>query len=138
LGAIHTDPWVDLLQKQLNFQFVCESHVNHCSIINSHPLKGEKTVYDNESQQLSHQTYGVVAFISNLNRTGKILLIEGLNMAATQAAADTLMDGVRMRPIIQQATQPDGSVGPFELLVETTSVDAAALPSRIVAARFEH
>ena len=138
LGAIHTDPWVDLLQKQLNFQFVCESHVNHCSIVNSHPTNEEKAVYDNESQQLSHRTFGVVAFIPNLNRTGKILLIEGLNMAATQAAADTLMDEARMRPIVQQATLPDGSVGPFELLIETTSVDAAALPSRIVAARFEH
>ena len=70
LGAIHTDPWVDLLQKQLNFQFVCESHVNHCSIINSHPTNEEKAVYDNESQQLSHRTFGVVAFIPNLNRTG--------------------------------------------------------------------
>lgn len=138
LGAIHTDPWVDLLQKQLNFQFVCESHVNHCSIVNSHPTNGEIAVYQNESQQLSHQTYGVVAFIPNLNRTGRILLIEGLNMAATQAAADTLMDETRMRPIIQQATLQNGSVGSFELLIETTSVDAAPLPSRIVAARFEH
>jgi hypothetical protein len=138
LGAIHSDPWVDLFQKQLNFQFVCESHVNHCSIVNSHPTNTEKAIYDNESQQMSHRTFGVVAFIPNLNRTGKILLVEGLNMAATQAAADTLMDETRMRPIVQKATLQDGSVGPFELLIETTSVDAAALPSHIVAERFEH
>lgn len=138
LGAIHTDPWVDLLQKQLNFQFVCQSLVNHCSIINSHPAPAEKVAYENESQQLSHKTFGVVAFIPNLNRTGKILLIEGLNMAATQAAADTVMDEARMRPIIQRATLPDGTIGPFELLIETTSVDAAALPSRIVASRYQH
>lgn len=138
LGAIHTDPWIFLLQKQLNFQFVCESNVNHCSIFNSHPAKGERQVYENESQQLSHQTFGVVAFIPNLNRTGRILLIEGLNMAATQAAADMLLDEASMRPIIQQATLSNGTVGPFEILIETTSLDATPLPSRIIATRFSH
>lgn len=138
LGAIHTDPWVDLLQKRLNFQFVCESHVNHCSIVNLRPSSNEQAIYENESQSPSHNTFGVVAFIPNLNHTGRILLVEGLNMAATQAAADTLLDDERMRPIIQRATLKDGSLAPFELLIETTSVDAAALPSRIVAMRFEH
>ncbi|WP_263359843.1 hypothetical protein [Acidicapsa ligni] len=138
LGAIHTDPWVDMLQKQLNFQFVCESHVNHCSVVNVHPESGEKTVFENDSQQRSHQTYGVVALIPNLNRTGRILLIEGLNMAATQAAADALLDEATMRPIIQQATRKNGTVSPFELLIETTSVDAAPLPPRIIASRFDH
>jgi hypothetical protein len=138
LGAIHTDPWVDLLQKQLNFQFVCESHINHCSIVNSHPANDENPVYENESQKPSHTTYGVVAFIPNLSQSGKILLIEGLNMAATQAAADTLLDEAKMRPILQRATLPNRTVIPFELLIETTSVDAGALPSRIIAARFGH
>lgn len=138
LGAIHTDPWVNLLQQQLNFRFVCESHINHCSILNSHPAQGEKTTYENEAEQSSHQTFGVVAFIPNMNRNGRILLIEGLNMASTQASADVLLDDALIRPILQRATLPDGSIGSFELLIQTTTLGAVPLPSQIVASRFEH
>lgn len=137
LGAIHSDPWVELLQKQLNFQFVCELHVNHCSIVNTNPAGDERKIYENESQKPSHTTYGVLAFTPNLNHTGVILLIEGLNVAATQAAADTVLDEATMDPILKQAIQPNGKLRPFELLIQTTSVDAAPLPPQVIAMRFE-
>lgn len=137
LGAIHTDPWVNLLQEQLNFRFVCESHINHCSILNSHPSSGEKAKYENDAEQSSHQTFGVVAFMPNMNRTGRILLVEGLNMASTQASADVLLNDELMRPILQKATLPSGAIGSFELLIQTTTLDATPLPPQIIASRFE-
>lgn len=138
LGAIHTDPWVSLLQQQLNFRFVCESHINHCSILNSHPAQGEKAKYENEAEESSHQTFGVVAFMPNMNRTGHILLVEGLNMASTQAGADVLLNDELMRPVIQKAMLANGSIGSFELLVQTTTLDATPLPPQIIASRYEH
>ena len=45
LGAIHTNPWVSLLQRTLNFQFVCGRRVNDCYILNSHPSQGELAMY---------------------------------------------------------------------------------------------
>jgi hypothetical protein len=136
LGAIHTDPWINLLQQQLNFQFNCESQVNNCSIVNMHPAPGEKKNYSSDPQNPLQQTYALIAFLPNLSKTGHILLISGLNMAGTQAAADVLLDEASMKPIIERVTQPDGSLKPFELLVVTGSLDAEALPSRIIASRY--
>ncbi len=136
LGAIHTDPWVSLLQQHLNFQFVCEKHVNECRIVNLHPAPGEQQTYASPATDPSQQTFAVIAFIPNLSRSGHLLLIGGLNMAGTQAAADMLLDSESIQPILQRARRPDGSLQPFELLVETSSLGAEALPSRIIAARF--
>lgn len=136
LGAIHADPWVNLLQEGLNFQFVCETHVNQCQIVNRHPAAGEQTSYSNLGNNPSQETFAVIAFLPNLSRTGRLLLIGGLNMAGTEAAADMLLDSVSIQPILQKAKLPDGSLEPFELLVETSSLGAEALPSRIIAARY--
>jgi hypothetical protein len=136
LGAIHTDPWVTLLQRGLNFQFVCEKHVNACHIVNLHPAQGERQTYASPATDPSQQTFAVIAFLPNLSRTGHLLLIGGLNMAGTQAAADMLLDAKNIQPILQRARLPDGSLEPFELLVETSSLGAEALPSRIIAARY--
>jgi hypothetical protein len=136
LGAIHTNPWVTLLQQQLNFQFVCKKQVNECSIVNVHPVAGERQIYAGSANNPSQQTFAVIAFLPNLSKTGHLLLIGGLNMAGTQAAADMLLDSDSIQPILRKATQPDGSLKPFELLVETSSLDAEALPSRIIAARY--
>ncbi len=136
LGAIHTDPWVTLLQQHLNFQFVCEKQVNECRIVNLHPAPGEQQTYASPAKDPSQQTFAVIAFIPNLSRSGHLLLIGGLNMAGTQAAADMLLDSESMHPILQRARLPGGSLQPFELLVETSSLDAEGLPSRVIAARY--
>ena len=67
--------------------------------------------------------------------TEGVLIIQGLNMAATQAAADALFDAGIIQPVLQKAKLPHGALRPFELLIETTSVGAAAPGVRIVATR---
>jgi hypothetical protein len=140
LGAIHADPWVSLLQQGLNFQFVCETQVNQCQIVNRHPAAGELPSYANPGNSPSQETFAVISFLPNLSRTGHLLLIGGLNMAGTEAAADMLLDSSSARagiqPFLEKAKLPDGSLQPFELLVETSSLGAQALPSRIIAARY--
>lgn len=136
LGAIHTDPWVALLQQPLNFQFVCQKEVNECYIVNLHPAAGERQTYASPANNPSQQTFAVIAFLPNLSGTGHLLLVGGLNMAGTQAAADLLLNSRTVPLAIKRATRPDGSLQPFELLVETRSLGAEALPSRIIAARY--
>jgi hypothetical protein len=136
LGAIHTDPWVTLLQQPLNFQFICEKQVNDCYIVNRRPGPGERPIYASPAKNPSQETFAVIAFMPNLSATGHLLLIGGLNMAGTQAAADMLLDSESMQPILQKARLPNGSLKNFELLVETSSLGAEALPSRIIAARY--
>lgn len=137
LGAIHTDPWVNLLQRGLNFQFECGKRVNDCFIRNSHPERGELSIYHSDPSSPSHETYALVALLPNLGGNGWILLIEGLNMAGTEAAANILLNDAIMQPLLtRQAAGRNGSLRPFELLIKTGSLGAEALPAQVVASRF--
>jgi hypothetical protein len=78
----------------------------------------------------------MLALLPNLDHTGWILLIEGLNMAGTEAAANMLLDPVAMGPLVRQSMSSKGLVKPFELLIRTRSLGAQALPAQIVARRF--
>jgi hypothetical protein len=136
LGAIHTDPWIDLLQTSLNFQFACARRVDDCYILNLHPAGRESSVYRSDVGSPYPETYSVIAMLPNLNHTGWILLIEGLNMAGTEAAANLLFDDATTGPVIRKAFSQSGAPRGFELLIKTGSLEAQALPARIVAERF--
>jgi hypothetical protein len=136
IGSVHSNPWCELFQKQLNFSLEYHPEVDDSSVINRHPLPGEESVYRNAWNDDSHRTYTVLAFIPSLDGIGHVVLLEGLNMAGTQAAADFLLDQHAMLPILQKAQRPDGTIQPFELLIETSSIGANATEARIVAERY--
>jgi hypothetical protein len=135
LGLAHTDPWANLLQTSMNFRFACGTHVDDCYIRNSQPGPGELAVYRADFEPPSYRTYAVVALRHNFSRTGWILLIGGLHMAGTEAAVNTLLDDATIGPIVSHARSRDGSLHPFEILIEAGSLAAEALPAKIVASR---
>ena len=137
LGSKHTNPWVSLYDGRLNFRLEYTPVVDDSYVLNTHPGAGEQQVYRNGADSLPHSTYGVIAYLPSAGGSGNVLIVEGLNMAATQAAADTLFSSGAIRSTLAKATLPNGSLKPFELLVETTSIGAAAPDSRIVSTRID-
>ncbi len=135
LGSAHTNPWVSLFDRKLNFRLEYTPEVNQSFVLNQHPVGSEQKTYANGTDATSNRTYGVIDYVPSLDGLGHVLIIQGLNMAATQAAADTLFNARVMRPILQQATS-NGQLQPFELLVETNSIGATAPEVQIIATRF--
>jgi hypothetical protein len=136
LGSKHTNPWVSLFENRLNFKLEYASDVDDSYVINNRPVGGEQKIYRNSADSMSNNhTYGAIAYLPDLNGTGHVLIIQGLNMAATQAAAFILFDPSVMQQVLQQAALPGGTVRPFELLVETTSIGAAAPGARLIGTR---
>ena len=135
LGSSFSNPWVELFEKSLNFQFSYQPHPNASLIVNRHPQAGELPVYENDAIGPSHRTFAVIAFIPNLNNTGWVLLAEGLTMAGTQAAVDTLFSRDVMRPLLAQFTNADDSLNPFEILIETRSFGSESPQASVVATR---
>jgi hypothetical protein len=135
LGSTYSDPWVELFQKSLNFEFDYEPHPNASFIVNKHPAAGEASVYTNDATAPSHRTYAVVALVPNLNDTGWILLVEGLTMAGTQAATDILFNREEMETVINKAAAGNGKLKPFELLIETRSFGSSSPQAKIIASR---
>jgi hypothetical protein len=136
LGSSHTNPWVSLFNDRLNFELEYTATVDQSFILNKHPIGKESLKYSNGTDDTANQTYGVIDYLPGLDGGGHTLIIQGLNMAATQAAADTLFNAEVMQPILQKASLPNGELRSFELLVETKSIEANAPEAQIVAARF--
>jgi hypothetical protein len=135
LGSSFSNPWAELFEKTLNFEFEYQPHPNASHIVNRHPQAGELPVYENDATGPSHRTYAVIALVPNLNTTGWVLLAEGLTMAGTQAAVDTLFNRGMMRPLLDQFRNADGSTSPFEILIETRSFGSDSPQASVVATR---
>lgn len=135
LGSVHTNPWVALFEPKLNFELAYTPEVDRSFIINHHPLTGEREIYRNGAESEHEHTYGTVTYLPVAGDTGRVLIVQGLNMAATQASADVLFSAAAMGQVLHAATKPDGKLRSFELLVETTSIGASAPEARIIATR---
>jgi hypothetical protein len=134
LGSIDSNPWVELFQKDLNFQFDPQPAENKVIIRNIHPMPGEKPFYETNQTDPAHTTFGVIAVTPNLDGTGHVLLIEGINMAGTQAAADYLF-GDASTELLNQIFDSKGTIRPFEVLLETSNIGANATRPRIISQR---
>ena len=134
LGSSDANPWVELFQKDLNFQFEYQPKTATVIIRNLHPIAGEKSIYETDRTDPAHSTFGVIAVTSNLDRSGRVLLVEGINMAGTKAAADYLFSDASAS-LLTRVFDPKGNMQPFEVLVETSNIGANAPRPRIVSQR---
>lgn len=136
IGSIEANPWVELFQQPLNFQFHHGADFGGSGIIaNRHPLSGERATYASEPNDPLLRTYGLIAYLPNLSGRGHVILIEGVNMAGTQAAGEFLLDEDAMRPVLEKAKEASGEIRPFEVLVETDNIAANASRPHVLSER---
>ncbi|SFR98410.1 hypothetical protein SAMN05421771_0253 [Granulicella pectinivorans] len=136
LGSVHTNPWAELFQNRQNFVLEYETATDDSYVTNRHPLPPEARTYRNAWAEESRRTYAVLAFEPGMDGQGHVILIAGLTMAGTQAAADLLLNKNRLEPILRKALKPDHTIAPFEVLLETNSLGGDAPESHIVAERY--
>jgi hypothetical protein len=134
LGSLDSNPWVELFQKDLNFRFEPQPNGGDVIIHNLHPMAGEKTYYKTDQTDPARSTFGVIAATPNLDGTGHVLLIEGINMAGTEAAADYLFSDASA-PLLSRIFDSKGNMLPFEVLLETSNIGANSPRPQIVSQR---
>jgi hypothetical protein len=135
LGSSYGDPWVTLFEPGMNFQINYHAYNDtyESEIVNRSPRQGEEHVYVNNSTSAPYTTYAIVALVPNLDRSGWVLLIEGLTMAGTEAAADFVLHG-DIAPFMREVTR-NGAVRPFEVVLKTTNLDSESSPPSILLKR---
>jgi hypothetical protein len=77
--------------------------------------------------------YAVIAFLPNLDHSGNVLILEGVNMAGTEAAFNLTLDDPRFLPVLSRLQRPDGSLAHFEMLLQADTVTDSAKPAQIIA-----
>lgn len=135
IGSVSSNPWAAIAEGGANFRIVDRQGTESATIVNANPRPGEAATYESHWNEPQHETFALVDFLPNLNGNGHLLLLQGLDVAGTQAAAETLFHSNAMTPILQQATRPDGSLRYFEILLRSTSIDSNSAGPQIIASR---
>jgi hypothetical protein len=135
LGSAYTNPWAELFEKNLTFELVEDAGAHSWKVVNRHPAPGEAAFYQGERDGASHNTYARIAWVPNLDHTGHILMLQGLDMAGTQAAAQSLLHSTVLMNVWRQANACNTSDASFEVLLGTTSISSNAGTSHVLATR---
>lgn len=135
LGAQGSDPWTTLAESNSNFRIVSNPNMLSDTLINTRPRPGEAASYVSHWNDPAHETFSVIEYLPNLSGSGHILLMQGLDVAGTQAAAETLLHPRVVTPILRRATRADGSLRSFEILLRSTSIESNATNTQVIGSR---
>jgi hypothetical protein len=135
IGSECSNPWAVVAESTANFQIHCNAGMKGATILNLRPQPGEAASYTSHWNEPTHETYAVISYVPNLSGYGRLLLLGGLDAAATQAAGEALLRPETIAPILQRARRPDGSLAAFEILLRSTSIQANAIDTHIIASR---
>jgi hypothetical protein len=80
LGSQRANPWVELIEGQMNFRFGYDAALRQSYFENRQPRTGEPASYRNDDVT----SYCRIAFLPNLDKTGNILTIAGTEMEGTE------------------------------------------------------
>ncbi|MGO9437151.1 MAG: hypothetical protein ACLPH3_02885 [Terracidiphilus sp.] len=135
IGSVGSNPWASIGDSGANFRIVYRQGMQGATIINTHPQSGEASSYLSQWNEPAHETFALIAFLPNLGGTGHLLLLQGLDVAGTQAAAETILRPAAIDPILKRATRPDGSLRFFEILLRSTSIESNSAGTQVIASR---
>jgi hypothetical protein len=135
IGSVGSNPWAAIAEQNANFRIVDRPGMEGAFIENAKPRPGEAATYASHWNEPAHETFAVVAFLPNLSGNGHLLVLEGLDVAGTQAAAEILLHPSAIDPILKTATRPDGSLRNFEVLLRSTSIESNATGTQVIASR---
>ncbi len=135
IGSVGSNPWAAIAESSANFRIVDGQGMQGATIINARPQPGEASSYASHWNEPAHETFALIAFLPNLGGNGHLLLLQGLDVAGTQAAAETLFRQSAIAPVLRRATRPDGSLRYFEVLLRSNSIDSNATGTQVIASR---
>jgi len=135
IGSLGSNPWAAMVESSANFRIVYQPGMSGAEIVNQKPQPGEAAVYNSHWNEPSHETFALIDFLPNLSGSGHLLVLEGLDVAGTQAAAEMLLHPSAIDSILKRATLPDGSLRHFEVLLRSTSIESNATGTQVIASR---
>jgi hypothetical protein len=135
IGSVGSNPWAALAEANANFHIVDRPGMEGATIENRKPVAGEASTYASHWNEPAHETFALITFFPNLSGNGHLLVLEGLDVAGTQAAAEMLLHPSAIDAILKSATRPDGSLRNFEVLLRSTSIESSATGTQVIASR---
>jgi hypothetical protein len=128
VGARKSNPWEEIFESRTNF--ITKFNDNgSITVINRSPAAGEQQIYT----QTDTAEYCVVAYLPNPDSSGIVLLINGTDAEATEAAGDFLLAEDQLSNF--KKTLHTNNFPYFEVLLKVSSVRGTPLTATIDAYR---
>jgi hypothetical protein len=124
IGGSLSNPWDDLFESRMNFVTIFDND-GSIAVANRAPAAGERPIY----KQTQSDEYCVVAYLPNPDHNGVVLLIEGTNAEATEAAGDFLLSEYQLSHFAKMLHVHE--IPYFEVLLKVSSVPGTPLTSSI-------
>jgi len=125
IGARKTNPWDELFDNRMNFITEFDSP----RVVNRHPAAGEQAVYP----EAGSVDYCVIAYLPNPDGNGVVLLIDGTNSEATEAAGDFLLSEDQLSNFQKMLHVSEWPY--FQVLLKVSSVRGTPLTTTVEAYR---
>ena len=135
VGSVGSNPWTSIAERNANFRIVYREGMEGATIVNSKPQPGEEATYVSHWNDPVHETFALISCLPNLEGGGRVLVLQGLDVAGTQAASEALFHPEAIAPILRSATRPDGSLRYFEILLRSTSIESGAAGTQVIGSR---
>jgi hypothetical protein len=128
IGGLLSNPWDQLYEDRTNFTATFDSD-GRISVKNAVPAAGEQSIYT----QSGSVAYCAIAYLPKPDHNGVVLLIEGTNAEASEAAGDFLLSEDALsgfKKMLHRQKLPY-----FEVLLKVSSVRSTPLTATIEAYR---
>ncbi len=138
LGSRRGIPWIRLFEPQLNFSLVEDRGNRTYYFSNRRRVAGEPEAWrPAANQDNTIDTYSNIALLPNLGNNGQVLILAGIDMAASEAAAEFVAGPELQKALVAILPRTAGKpqLRYFELLLRTRVVAGAARSSQVVASR---
>jgi hypothetical protein len=135
IGSVGSNPWAAIAETNADFRIIYREGMQGATIVNARPQPGEASEYVSHWNEPAHETFALISCLPNLEGNGRLLVLQGLDVAGTQAAGEALFHPATVASILRQATRRDGSLGYFEILLRATSIESNATGTQVIGSR---
>lgn len=136
IGSERANPWAGLFDPWRNFHFEYDRESNRARIVNRSPREGEPAAYlAGPLGRGAAEAYGAIAFLPNLDRSGRVVILAGTSMQGSEAAGDYLTNPERLAVLAEKLAVGKGPWPYFEAIVKLVAVDVSSISTEIVAQR---
>jgi hypothetical protein len=140
LGSRRSDPWVELFEPHMNFVLDQDTKLIGPCFRNRSPKPGEPQVYSAGNWtgvKGSEESYAVAALRPNLEGTGHVLILEGLDMEGTEAAGEFVCNPEKFGALLRATGATRGAaLKPFEALIKLRAIPGGYEALELVAFRY--
>jgi hypothetical protein len=138
LGSAYSDPWILQFDQARNFIVGVDETTRRLYFLNKSPQTGEQTRYYAAGENNnSNENYGLITYLPSSGHASKVLILDGTNAVATEAAGDFITDPYYAAYLAQNVSRPvdKSSLPSFQVLLKVATLNNAPSELHVIAHR---